>query len=371
MAAQTWTFHCFPNLPKELRDEIWRLCLPHRIVEMSRPCPEWHYEYGYPTWMGEPPEAACPLTTTSSLNRLPPIISRVCHEARTVAFQTGFFFDQEQPSELLGRQEDTRRAWVDSERDVLHQYWHDFLHVAENDPQSDYIFARIRPPRPELRMESICAELLDGIEKWRRRAVMQALSGQRHWLVCGAVVVIHTDKVAAIKSGHWGSLGEERVVLVKASDAERMNNFRQFWREHGVQEDQAAKVFFEAMADGVPKIHYMETPDEFLLDLKIRWLHDSFLSEATDFEVDQLQKEVWLTKPEDFDGRDDDPRTMDYGDLPGRPFARQLWSPNRDHPWVKDVLARMPEFTPTIMFRLCTDFCCSEGDGGLTKDLGL
>jgi hypothetical protein len=31
------TFHLFPWLPIDLRFEIWRLCLPHRVCEKDQP----------------------------------------------------------------------------------------------------------------------------------------------------------------------------------------------------------------------------------------------------------------------------------------------------------------------------------------------
>lgn len=366
MACPTSTFHRFPDLPRELRDEIWRLCLPHRVVELDWPVPAWNYGYGYPAWFLDPPDHSCEMQSTSFLNSLPPVISRVCHEARTVAFETGRFVVQKQPPVLSDSEHSTvqprpRRSWIDWRRDVLHLNWHSLLLTPGNAFRVAGLVHDFLPPSAHPRMQSICAELLDGILGEQRRAVMQALSSRRHLWLCGALVVIHVaDDAAAINSGLWGCLGEERIVLVDASDAERMDKFCRFWREHGEQDDPAAKGFFEAMTDGVPKIHYKETPDEFLSDLETRWLYDSVPTGHDDFEAVPLDRKVWHTEPEDFDGRDDDPRALDYEDLPGRPFARQLWRPNRDNPWVGDVLSRMPEFTPTVMFRLCTGPCLSQ-----------
>lgn len=361
----TRTFHRFPDLPKEIRDEIWRLCLPHRVVELDWPDFEWYFSNGYPTWLlplddtrDKPQTWPCRLTPTSRINCAPPIISRLCHESRTLALKTGHLQTQTGTERWVSFRLKTERFWVDRDRDVLHLHWHPFLYgpVAWNplDPVE-----HLMSMSHSTAAVSICADLLDAIEQPKRQAIMRLLEHRPRWSICGALVVIHvTDEAAAVESGLWGTLGEERVVLVDGADVERLHRFRRLWLEHGTEQDRETKVFFEAAVDGVPKLHYLETPEEFLLDLETRWLLDSFpTASGHSFAVEQLRNEVWLTKPEDFDGRDDDPRAIDYGDLPGRPFARQLWSPNRDHPWVKDVLSRMPEFVPTIMFRLCTNNC--------------
>lgn len=60
----------------ELRRAIWKLCLPHRVVELDIPS-NGHID------------TYCQLWRTSSINSRPPIITRVCCEARQVAFEKG------------------------------------------------------------------------------------------------------------------------------------------------------------------------------------------------------------------------------------------------------------------------------------------
>lgn len=365
------TFHGFAELPKEIRDEIWKLCLPRRVVEIDWPDVEWHSAEGFGKWHpyldstlrsdctdDKPQLWLCPLTPTSRVNSSPPVITRVCHESRVIALRTGQLQTQIGSGQGDLFRINAERFWSDNHRDVFHLHWHPFLFGPEV-PNLFNPLEHLLSTSGATAAVSICADLLDAIERHNRLGIMRILERRPRWSVCGALVTLHVeDETVAIDSGLWGSLGEERVVLVDAFDVERIQKFWRFWLEHGPEDDPEARSFFGAAEHGVPKIHYLETPEEFLLDLETRWLLDSFPAEpGHSLAVEELRNEVWITKPEDFDGRDDDPRAVDYGDLPGRPFARQLWSPNRDHAWVKDVLSRKPEFVPTIMFRLCTSEC--------------
>ncbi|KAJ4417938.1 hypothetical protein N0V82_005895 [Gnomoniopsis sp. IMI 355080] len=359
MAAQS--FHCFPGLPRELRDEIWRLCLPHRVVELDLPdqqylkwCFEDRYCQSYPD-LDNQSRRSCELWPTSRRNHALPTIARVCRESRQIAFEAADFAFLEY-IDSLSTVTDMYRPWVDFTRDTIHLHWHPCL--TELAPSLE---AGPRQHRlgliAKFHKASICADLLDSVYQDTRREIMDVLEKRPSWSICGAYVWIHaTDEAAITKSGLWGSLGEERIVLVDARDAKRMASYRSFWKIYGTEEDMETKAFFDACIDDVPKIHYLETPTEFLQDLQSRWLHDR-IPYADDH---PNQRQFWRVLPADFDGRADDPRQADQGDLPGRPFRRQLWSPNLDHPWVQEVLGRMPEFQPTVMFRLCTNNCRSQ-----------
>ncbi|KAB5563098.1 hypothetical protein GE09DRAFT_770351 [Coniochaeta sp. 2T2.1] len=75
--TESKTFRLFPRLPTELRFEIWRHCLPHRVLELDYLVPYhprdkyWRYMYG----------------PTNYNARAPPVIAHVCREARQVAFE--------------------------------------------------------------------------------------------------------------------------------------------------------------------------------------------------------------------------------------------------------------------------------------------
>lgn len=363
MAAQT--FHRFPDLPRELRDEIWRHCLPHRIVELDLP------DHEYLAWcvqdrncqsstdIDRQSQRPCELWQTSRRNCAAPTIARVCHESRRIAYEEADLtpFDQYPPMSIIV---DSCRAWADYKRDTAHLHWNPGLSEIVGSRGTDFLQKRLAVTS-RFSTTSICADLLDAVYRRIRKEIMECLVKRPSWSICGAYVWIHaTDETAIMKSGLWGPLGEERIVLVDARDTKRMAAFFDFWKTQGTEEDVDTKAFFDACVDNVPKIHYQETPAEFLEDLQVRWLLDHIPNEEGHLIVEEFQRQVWLKTPVDFEGEEHDPRQVDYGHLPGRPFARQLWFPNRDHTWVQHVLAQMPEIQPTVMFRLCTNYCLSR-----------
>ena len=85
MSAPARVFHLFPQLPPELREEVWRYCLPYRVFELDHPAHFNVFEY--------PPEdenaVPCMLGITTVMNGRPPLICRVCRESRAVASKAG------------------------------------------------------------------------------------------------------------------------------------------------------------------------------------------------------------------------------------------------------------------------------------------
>ncbi|KAG8624200.1 hypothetical protein KVT40_009176 [Elsinoe batatas] len=73
------TFSLFSRLPKEIRLQIWRHCLPYRVIELDKP-DENDLCFDEP-FAGD--------RTITRMNALPPCLTRVCAEARGVAFETG------------------------------------------------------------------------------------------------------------------------------------------------------------------------------------------------------------------------------------------------------------------------------------------
>ncbi|KAF2221565.1 hypothetical protein BDZ85DRAFT_301791 [Elsinoe ampelina] len=73
------TFSLFSRLPKEIRLQIWRHCLPYRVIELDKP-DENDICFDEP-FAGD--------RTITRMNALPPCLTRVCAEARGVAFETG------------------------------------------------------------------------------------------------------------------------------------------------------------------------------------------------------------------------------------------------------------------------------------------
>lgn len=63
--------------------------------------------------------------------------------------------------------------------------------------------------------------------------------------VCVKVVCIHIDEGPAVHSGLFGTLGEERVLLVDALDHQRVDKFRTLWMAHRSCHDPLTEAFFE------------------------------------------------------------------------------------------------------------------------------
>lgn len=76
-------FPKFSELPTELRRQIWRSCLPHRVAELDTPF------YEYYGMVDRENSGGCLLEPTSRANAVPPVITRVCHESRMVALEHG------------------------------------------------------------------------------------------------------------------------------------------------------------------------------------------------------------------------------------------------------------------------------------------
>ncbi|KAJ5907162.1 uncharacterized protein N7473_004078 [Penicillium subrubescens] len=113
-------FHLFPRLPKELRLHIWRLCLPHRVTELDNPTSEGLWDENHPIYK---------LRHTSIVNGSSPIIARVIHESRGIAYQananiyellrTGFYKVMS-PFDMFDCLTAESDYWMDPDRDSVH-----------------------------------------------------------------------------------------------------------------------------------------------------------------------------------------------------------------------------------------------------------
>lgn len=105
--AASQTFHRFVDLPPELRNEIWKLSIPHRVTVIPRPN-KW-YDFQSDIWLQEPVHGA------KAEKR--PVIAHVCTEARAVALANGssqviYSRGYRRPRSSLSR------VWFDSKRDT-------------------------------------------------------------------------------------------------------------------------------------------------------------------------------------------------------------------------------------------------------------
>lgn len=374
MATGPTSFHSFSKLPQELRDEIWRECLPRMVIDIDWPddcftlgLPSKHdmdSEDGRPRSRPVPKVFdGCRMRQSTGANAKPPVISRVCRESRRVAFDTGALLEHKLTprgqggDDLDGR---VRQQWVDRARDVVvHLHYN-----AQKDRSLGVTTARgnpIRILRDTVSMGaigSISECFLFSNDRVEGRRSRDLLEGMKKVMVCLKVVCFHVDAEPAIESGLFGRLGEELVVMVDALDDQRVDQFRDLWEKHGSSPDSLTGDFFKRYSpyrthNGRPAVQ------DRLEKIRARWLRDRW-HDITGWWVTELlwsgrTRQSWheskvpgLVKEEVWDSAPPRPR-----------LRRDEWQaagiPNRGHSWVRETYSRMPKFLPTIMFRLCTN----------------
>lgn len=258
MTTGPTSFHSFMKLPQELRDAIWRECLPRRVLEID--WPDDYFLLDVPTECDtdsedEGPRSRlpklfqdCRMRRTTMINAKPPIITRVCRESRDIALETGTMLEHRalprghNGADLDGR---VRHQWFDRARDVVHLHYN-----TEKDKYLGMLTARGNPIRllrdavPLGRIGPIGSGFLFHHDKPDGRESRDILEGMKKVMVCLKVVCIHVDAEPAIQSGLFGRLGEERVIMVDVHDDERVDQSRDLWKEHGSAPDSITDDFF-------------------------------------------------------------------------------------------------------------------------------
>lgn len=322
-------FRIFPQLPTEIRLEIWRQCLPERVVELDEPAS--HLIAMDPDHDGY----RCVSRHTALINRRPPVISRVCHESRMVALEH---------VDLLGERVDAPyfglsmgiEDWVDKTRDVLHLNYDELYDTEYPAGGGDPVRFWLSQADARARDASLTRDLFRTLVQDRKH---DDLLRNRSLLVCLRIVTIHAPLHPALESGLFGLLGDARVVLVDATDTERKERYRAFWKEHGPSPD----------ADPYPARFFDYQQNVWVRDeLKeheISWLVYRWRADEDKIAGSEL---VWKKEPDGDEDWDEAPWTW------------QHWIPDWEHWWARQTLSAMPKVCPTVMFRLCTQNCAEE-----------
>ncbi|KAF3394605.1 hypothetical protein F1880_005584 [Penicillium rolfsii] len=208
-------FHFFSQLPTELRLAIWRICLPNRVVEIDLP-----WDDGVDFYPNLPP---CELRQTTHINRRAPLISRVCHESRLVAFETGYYRDDSSPPQEALWKSDllVKRTWLDPCRDIILLNWTPTYEAGYYGQGSalDFLAWNAAKARGGAFMFDYLDSTLDGQVDLRER--IGAL--QKLQYVVMHLIVVHTTFKTAVKTGLFGLLGDACIQLVDVSDEARLN----------------------------------------------------------------------------------------------------------------------------------------------------
>lgn len=249
-------------------------------------------------------------------------------------------------------------TWLDKERDVVHLHWHGSV---------AFWYHGTGPQGGELiRVESNLSAAKAGCAVDRRllwpgghakpwmedRGVLERIG---RIAVCLKVVCIHAPEGPGIASGLFGLLGEERIILVDALDYDRLGKLWALWDAHrGDHPDPLTYDFFSECHAQHPgseaQRRRTQTIHKTIEDIQKQWVLDDW-DEQDEIPGWTEREHVWLSTP-------DWVSTRDYTKKGSQSYRRNYmsqWVPNRDHPWMRQVYSRMPDFRPVIMFRLCTD----------------
>ena len=208
LPKETLTFLRFPDLPAELRVMIWSYCLPHRVVELDLS----------PQALLDP--VSCGLLWTSTLNGLPPLISRVCRESRAVALQSRpKISETDDPAAPLWKS--GSRIWqpIDPLRDIFHLNWEPGWPTFH--PRESSFFYLAWHAARVARGGSFMLNNLRFIEEHEKDALKKMPS----WIVVVRTIVIHASYRYAASTGLFGLLGDAPVQLVYVSEQDKVRAF--------------------------------------------------------------------------------------------------------------------------------------------------
>ncbi|KAJ0107172.1 hypothetical protein J7T55_014702 [Diaporthe amygdali] len=209
--------------------DLWRFCLPHRIVELD-------YQQDEVVWDEPPCRRNSRITST---NKAPPVIASVCRESRAVAFESGC--PEPLPSPNNEDAQDfnynmVRNRWLDTTRDFVHTNWDPFYDIEWQsydwgDPVRCLMWYAART---ESRQLSFTLGLLQCFQhhpnqphdhyRWTRSELADLLRTNPSWtVIILPPVIVHADAETA--AGLFGLLADARVQLVAADDKARIEEF--------------------------------------------------------------------------------------------------------------------------------------------------
>ena len=237
------TFNPFSRLPIELREEIWRFCLPHRVIEIDYPVDFMVYDcYDYED------KLPCSLRSTSISNTRPLLLTRVCRESRRIAFESGNLWSvlvhREEGRPYRPRQDEWAAmndmdcdGWQDPFRDSAHLNWTpayeaDLGCTTYGHPLRSLVRGSKRLNGSASIMLGYMSDTIMELEPFdepiarplgsipicqSKQDDLAALKLLPEWLVVIRVVIIHLDFTRAAKTGLFGLSGDEWVQVVDAT----------------------------------------------------------------------------------------------------------------------------------------------------------
>lgn len=346
-------FILFPNLPPELRRLIWLECLPkRRVFELDSP--GFHLKY-----------PKCVRYNWSTLESMrPPVITCVCRESRGVAFETGRvdgpdtnYFKE------WGLCYPWYIQWFDPTTDLIAMHWTPEAH--------DGLMGTLHEdPTPLLlRYAPICQGAVISAElvcSWDEPTTshfdMALLCTLKSWIVCLDMVMVHVTRAEMVNSQLFGTLGEELTQVVDAADVDKMKEFTDLSSNSMGSEVSATRDFFSEMLEAGS---FQDRVAEWKQRSTSLWVwHKWLIASETKFDGISKPTEIWRRRRRFTQTPDHEPVSLDMldqttytkrGRLDHVDHAR--FTPNKQHPWVRETVAEMPTIRPVFVFRPCPMEC--------------
>ncbi|KAJ6789597.1 hypothetical protein PWT90_09063 [Aphanocladium album] len=329
-------FTLFLKLPPEIRDLIWQLCLPRRVVEL-----DYHYVLD-----------VCWTEHTTWRNGRRPVLAQVCREARRFCdFEGVFKYLHLIPSPDFQLKDD---HW--------HQLYLDSLHLSFRGPFNELYLedGDLTPIAPAMfgayRMAtpiSFCQEFFLDLERPNRRPLIGKAddfytfakqTGETFNIVI-MTIPIHLQPDEVTTSGLFGHLGDDLVKLVDVHDTALIQKYHSLFRTSSKQSEKLEARFEQILSS----------------DRRSEMLHNWLPSIQNYFLAAQ-----WVALNCQGHGGPD-MTTFWHGPAAEMVSAEFLFLqssmeleqdrliiPNRDNQLVQDLIAGFPQLIPCVMFRACT-----------------
>ena len=346
--ASSSEFSLFPQLPAEIRLAIWTLCLPRRVLTIDR--------------------VFCQRTGTTRIRHfffksprfvtVPPVLSRVCREARDQAFRDSGYASNHiyRSSDVFGHQPKIDILYLRARR--------------ENLTESRGLEARIDIINNAAHSGRLCMskdilfppiEDFSRITTWntRYRTYYQGRLSHIHQFQARQVVVeefsFGLPEQAARQSGLFGLLGDEPIQLLDPNDMETMGRMRCLLNYNRTHDSRGWPLFNTALeflhCVKMNSTTFRRNIDRLRANLMKLWVCFCWCRDLTkDGTTRGLGiDEVWVPG-----GRQQpDTTQFKYARSPRSQWWGEIGSrqPNMENPWVAEVVAEMPVFHLKIMLR--------------------
>lgn len=370
------SFFFFPQLPWEIRDAIWRLCLPGpQIVEFDRPICD-----------NVPCRGCCGVHHRYHL-RLP-ALAAVCQESRLLVLRE--YYNPEADAEIprpyypAAYEHVLFRPGID----ILHFNWDEGDEGAydlwnDEDNAIPYFCALTRKAvhNPisitdrHLRQEFDEPFFAGSV----RVAALDKYAMRDHWLVLIRTVSFDfKDDAEALRSGLFGEFELDPMRYVDPYDSETLHRYHQLWRTQTPPASPPATLMFLSLRKHHgPERSSTRPPQSSSRFWKMITSHcvtdsrggrNTLTVAGSGMLFYRMTEEAKAGAPVSVPDRDvlflppypgydwqDDEETFDY--------FRSKYALNWDHPWIQAVLDKMPVFQPMIVFRHRMGIGCN-GYGG-------